>query len=87
MTLAELIQTHRLSFTGSIDVSGNYYVSLEYVEIMDNGMLIGATGHGMTLNYAADELCTRIRGQRLVKNAYRDYRYEFDVPETLEYTE
>lgn len=87
MTLVELMKTHGLSFTGSITISGQYYISLDQVEIMNDGMLEGATEYGKTLDEAAGNLCERICSKRLVKNAFKGNRYEFDVPETLRYIE
>lgn len=60
-----------------------YYASPTF-EVMDNGMLRGATGNGSTPDAALAELARRISGTRIAVNAMGADRREIDVP-TLEH--
>jgi hypothetical protein len=60
-----------------------YYASCKNLEIKDGGCLVGASRSGATPAAAAQAYCIRLQGERLVLNAYKSTRVEFEAPNEL----
>lgn len=57
-----------------------FHASIASAEVMRDGCLIGVHGNGATEDAALSDYCTRISGERLAVNAFRDSRREILVP-------
>lgn len=66
-------------------VAGSRWYASPYslIEVMDNGFLIAAYGDGDTPEEAVLDFAQRIRGCKLVRDAYSN-RYEFQAPSEWE---
>jgi hypothetical protein len=60
-----------------------YMAELENSEIKEGGCLAGIFGIGKTADEAIEDYVKLIKGKRIVFNAMREDRREFDVPKTL----
>jgi hypothetical protein len=54
--------------------------SFKDVEISEPGVLVSTSGNGDTIALAIADYAERLRGKRLVKNAWTPSRQEFDAP-------
>lgn len=60
-----------------------YWVSFEYAEVMDNGMLCGAFGNGNTIDEALQDYCKEIETKRMALHACSDKRREIVCPKLI----
>ena len=84
MTFDEFCETHGLDLVAhERPLRHNlprWHVSSPGLEIMGNGILTSTFGDGDTPEEAKLAYAERLRGERLVVNAYREERREFNAP-------
>lgn len=83
--LTMVVKERSKKFREMLRISRYYASPKEHVEIMDDGILRSTFGSGDTPEQAVEDYAREILGERLVKNAYGEDRYEFDAPD--EWTE
>jgi hypothetical protein len=64
-----------------------FSASFKHIEVKEGAMLASAYGNGETPELAVKDYVNKIRGKRIIKNAYLDNRQEFDVPKKITHEE
>ncbi len=99
-TLTEFAEKHDLTLkanerSSSLNENGKlpsgrpfrrYWVTFDHVEIMDQGMLVGAIGDGDTTDEAIKDLAQDLAGKRIAVHARTKQRIELEVPNDFHHT-
>ncbi|TSC88875.1 MAG: hypothetical protein G01um10143_772 [Parcubacteria group bacterium Gr01-1014_3] len=85
MTIFELAELIDADLVVTKTDENGYYAKFEHGELTDGSILMSECGRGRSPNGAIREYIQKIRGQRLVIDAYKETRREFVIPVTLVY--
>ena len=84
MKLADLVDLLNLDMRLFRTVNANWGISLEKCEIKSGSILGAVVGFGATVDEALNHMVSRMAGQLLVIDAFKDSRNEYRISKNLE---